>query len=250
MRHLCEQHKDPFSPSRCYVILSLLALVAQTRLHPQASGSLGPGLGADVRVSNLLFKFHSPRKGSGCCSSAGAGAPCDSVGQLQREHHPRTSTTGWSPRLSVRSSTKGHTVLGWGPELLGSIPEGSTAFPLYLRVSGGPASGRLRARADGAAGAEPKVSTEQLLCVRGVQSGGWKIPTNPAQPVLQKQSGNVQTSADAWVEGCSPQGPRSLAGSQPAGTVLRPPGQEQSHSSPLRPMQPPGKEHSNLQNSS
>lgn len=40
MRHLCEEHKDPFSPSRCYVILPLLALVAQTRLRPRASGSL------------------------------------------------------------------------------------------------------------------------------------------------------------------------------------------------------------------
>lgn len=36
MRHLCEQHKDPFSSSHCYVILSLLALVAQTWLRPQA----------------------------------------------------------------------------------------------------------------------------------------------------------------------------------------------------------------------
>ena len=87
-----------------------------------------------------------------------------------------------------------------------------------------PASGGLAARADGATGLRPKPCTAQVLGIRGGRSRGWKIPTKPAQAAQQEQPGNGQTSADWRLEGCRPHGPSRSAGTQPAGTVLRPRG--------------------------
>lgn len=80
-RHLCGQHKDPFSSSRCDTISSLPALKCPG-LCPQVLPSVVGGSWSQAWgrcwVSNHLFQFHSPRKGSGCYSSAEA--PCDDVG--------------------------------------------------------------------------------------------------------------------------------------------------------------------------
>lgn len=166
---------------------------------------------------------------------------------------PGMNTMGWCTRLRVLSAAAGAARKGTrrccghcsqGPELLSSILEGISTAPLgRWRASFGWAEGKSQC------GAWPKVSTVQLLCIIGIQSGGWKIPTNPAQAAQQKWSGNIQTSADPQLEGCPPQRPRSSAGTQPAGTVLWPWGQEQSHSSPLGPTQPPARSAGNWQNS-
>lgn len=194
-----------------------MAPSSSAALHPPwwcVSGSPGPGLGADVQVSNHLFKFRGPRKGSGCCSSVGAEAPCDGAGRMQSDHRPRNeqhrlACTAPGPECCCGSSTKGHTALLRallsGARVARQRPGRKHRVSTVPRAGGRPASGRLRARADGAVRARPKVSTVQLLCITGVQSRGWKIPTNPAQAAQQERSGNVQTSADPWLEVCSPQ---------------------------------------------
>lgn len=170
--HLCEQHKGPFSPSRCYVISSLPgtgcadtaqalpSMVVREWFSQSWAWCRHPGLKPSLQ-------FHCPRKGSGCAAQQAPGLPATVQGgcstSITAEAWPKGSTVQlWhcrgvqsgagdfqhslrrppSRNGLKRSNCSGSTVEGWSPPRTEML-SGHTAHSHCTPATGGRAKPQL-----------------------------------------------------------------------------------------------------------
>lgn len=242
MRHLCPQHKDPFSPSRCYVILSLLAPAAQTRLRPRVLPSVAVHAWLSLRLGQTpgfqTISSHSAAQG-GVQAAAARWAlrlPVTVRSGCSASILWGTSSTGRRAWLRVREQQGGHTVRRTplpraraAQQHPGRKHRASSSPPGRRQGSFGRAEGKRR-WCQSSPGCNHSISEGSRL---GAGKSHQTLRGRPSR--TGPETFKLQLFHTLRAEPLS----RSEVGTQPAGTACRPRGQERSHSSPLGPRRLP-----------